>query len=103
MIQKHKINKYKCPEQKWMTIEILKKKRLMDIARKKFIKRRSVKNENNYKTLKKDYHNDIKTAKNTYYGLELSKAQKNSKKIWQIINTLVLNKSKSEPKNMNKI
>ena len=26
VFQKHKTNKYKCPEQKWMTVEILKKK-----------------------------------------------------------------------------
>ena len=49
------------------------------------------------KCQKKEYFKDIKKAKNSYYGEEIFKAQKNTRKMWNIINSLIQNKSRSSP------
>ena len=69
----------------------------MDINRKKFLKKPNENNEIQYKRSKKEYNNDIKKAKNAYYGDELFRAQKDSKKLWSIINSLIQNRTKSDP------
>ena len=74
---------------KWMTKEILEKKRKMEISRRKFLKRANELNETNYRKIKKEYSNDIKRAKNSYYGKQLSRTQKDGKKVWSIINELL--------------
>ena len=94
--EKKRVNRRK-PIQPWMTYEILGKKRKMDINRKKFLKKPNENNEIQYKRSKKEYNNDIKKAKNKYYGDELFRAQKDSKKLWSIINSLIQNRTKSEP------
>ena len=82
-----------------MTKEILEKKRKMEISRRKFLKHANELNETNYRKLKKEYSNDIKRAKNSYYGKQLFRAQKDGKKVWSIINELLPKKSTSEPIN----
>ena len=96
VFEKKKINKRKVPVEPWMTVEILKVKRKMDYLRKKFLKHNSEKNENDYKNVKRQYSFDIRNAKNNYFGNELFKARKDSKKIWSIIHQLIHGKSKSD-------
>ena len=61
------------------------------------MKKNSEKNETNYKTLKRNYNNSIQKAKNEYYGKELFRSSKDSKKMWSIINTIIAKKSVPEP------
>ena len=91
-----RVNRKKVALNKWMTKEILEKKRKMEISRRKFLKRANELNETNYRKLKKEYSNDIKRAKNSYYGKQLFRAQKDGKKVWSIINELLPKKSTSE-------
>ena len=91
------MNKKWTPIEPWMTTKLLEKRRLMNITRKRFFKKRNEINETKYRLLKKEYNCDIRKAKNDYYGEEFFKAQKNSKKVWQIINKIIHGKSKSQP------
>ena len=91
-----KSNRKKVPILPWVTTDILKEKRVLDIKRKKFLKKGSAHNEKIYRDLKKAYNMNLKNAKNKYYGDKLSKNAKNSKELWKIINEVLNRKNKAE-------
>ena len=91
-----KSNKKTTPILPYITTEILKEKRALDIKRKKFLKKNTAHNEKIYRDLKKSYNMNLKNAKNKYYGDKLSKNAKNSKEMWKIINDVLNRKTKSE-------
>ena len=91
-----KSNRKTVPILPWVTTDILKEKRVLDIKRKIFLKKRSAHNEKIYRDLKKAYNMNLKNAKNKYYGDKLSKNAKNSKELWKIINDVLNRKSKAE-------
>ena len=79
-----------------MTTAILRKKRKMDNLRKKFLRKNTEKNETAYEIIKGEYSNDIRLAKNKYFGEELYKAHKNSKKLWSTIHQIIHGKTRSQ-------
>jgi hypothetical protein len=81
VFEQKKINKKRVPICPWMTKFILDKKRKMEISIRKFLKKPTEKNKFNYKKLKKEYNYDIKKAKHDFYGKELFRANKDSKKM----------------------
>ena len=85
------------PISPWMDKALLNKKRQMEIARKKFLRRNNAVNEIKYRALKKEYNNSIQKAKYNYYGKELFRSSKDSKKLWSVINTIIAKKSVTEP------
>ena len=89
-----KSNKKNQPVLPWVTTNILKDKRALDIKRKRFLKNSSAHNEKIYRDLKKAYNMNLKNAKNKYYGDKLSKNAKNSKEMWKIINDVLNRKTK---------
>ena len=91
-----KSNRKTVPILPWVTTEILKEKRALDIKRKVFLKKRSAHSEKIYRDLKKAYNMNLKNAKNKYYGDKLSKNAKNSKELWKIVNDVLNRKSKAE-------
>ena len=69
----------------------------MDSARKRYLKKGTESNELRYKALKREYNYDIRRAKQNYFGEQLFKAQKDSKKLWKVINSIIHGKAKSDP------
>ena len=78
-----KSNRKTVPILPWVTTDILKEKRVLDIKRRIFLKKRSAHNEKIYRDLKKAYNMNLKNAKNKYYGDKLSKNAKNSKEFFR--------------------
>ena len=97
VFESKRINKKRTPICPWMDKTLLNKKRQMEIARKKFLRRNNAVNETKYRALKKEYNNSIQKAKYNYYGKELFRSSKDSKKLWSVINTIIAKKSVTEP------
>ena len=85
------------PKMPYITKAILEQGNTAKKARKKFLKKTTESNENEYKVLKREYNKTLKKAKNEYYKNELKKAGKDSKKVWECINKLIGRNSKKEP------
>ena len=85
------------PKMPYITKAILEQGNTVKKARKKFLKKTTESNENEYKVLKREYNKTLKKAKNEYYKNELKKAGKDSKKVWECINKLIGRNSKKEP------
>ena len=76
VFESKRINKKRTPICPWMDKTLLNKKRQMEIARKKFLRRNNAVNETEYRALKKEYNNSIQKAKYNYYGKELFRSSK---------------------------
>ena len=87
------------PKMPYITKTILEQGKTVKKARKKFIKKRTETNENEYKALKREYNKTLRKAKNDYYQKELKKAGKDSKKVWLCINKLIGRNTNKEPSN----
>ena len=87
------------PKMPYITKTILDQGKTVKKARKKFIKKRTETNENEYKALKREYNKTLRKAKNDYYQNELKKAGKDSKKVWVCINKLIGRNTIKEPSN----
>ena len=85
------------PKMPYITQAILAQGKTVKKARKKFLKKTTESNENEYKALKREYNKTLRKAKNEYYKNELKKAGKDSKKVWVCINKLIGRNSKKEP------
>ena len=96
VFENKKFDRKKYPIEPWMTTAILRKKRKMDNLRKKFLRKNTEKNETAYEIIKGEYSNDIRLAKNKYFGEELYKAHKNSKKLWSTIHQIIHGKTRSQ-------
>ena len=68
----------------------------MEKLRKKFIKKRSEKNEHEYRKFKKEYKKILKNAKNEYFINKLKIAENDPKKTWKVINEALQRKPKGE-------
>ena len=97
VFESKRINKKRTPICPWMDQALLNKKRLMEIARRKFLRRTNAINETTYRALKKEYNNSIQKAKYSYYGKELFRSSKDSKRLWSVINTIIAKKSVADP------
>jgi hypothetical protein len=84
------------PRNPWMTKDSLKLKQKVDKLRKKFLSKTSAKNETNYKICNQIYKKALRTDKQTYYKNKLSLAQKDSSKIWSIINEAMNRNTKKD-------
>ena len=80
-----------------ITKVILEQKTKVEKARKKFLKKNNDENEIEFKTLKKEYDKALRTARNEYYGLKLTRAGKNSKQVWCTINEILKRQKNNDP------
>ena len=85
------------PKMPYITKAILEQGKSVKKVRKKFIKKPTESNENEYKVQKREYNKTLRNAKNEYYKNELKKAGKDSKKVWACINRIIGRNSKKEP------
>lgn len=81
----------------FITKEILEQKSKVEKARKNFLKKNNEVNEIEFKSLKKEYDKALRTARNEYYGLKLTRAGKNSKLIWCTINEILKRQKNNDP------
>ena len=81
----------------YITKEILVQKTKVEKARKKFLKKNNNENEIEFKTLKKEYDKALRSARNEYFGLKLTRAGKNSKLIWCAINEILKRQKNNDP------
>lgn len=86
----------------WITQGLLKSIRQRDLLKNKLKKNYSDELKTRYKQYRNSLNNLIKKTKNDYYKNKISSAQKNYKKIWQVINNATNNNSnKQDDRNPN--
>jgi hypothetical protein len=73
----------------WITQGILKSSKRKQRLYNKFIKKRTLKNEINYKNYKRLYESVLRRSKKSYYSEQLNKHNKNTQKMWSIIKEVI--------------
>jgi hypothetical protein len=87
---KHEIRgKKRLPKQPWMSPKTLALLHKSNIKRRKFHSSRTEIREQNFKEAKKAYRKAIRIDIESYYSSKLKAADKDSKKIWSIINEVL--------------
>ena len=79
----------------WMTNGLKKSSKRKQKLYNKFLKSRSIVDENNYKNYKNLFQKLLKKSKSNYYSNQLNKHKSDSKKTWQIINEITGRKKPS--------
>ena len=64
-------------------------RKILQKKRKTFLKKQTEETENEYRDYQKTYNNALNNAKQAYYESLMSKAGKDSKKIWNTINSIL--------------
>ena len=76
-------------------------RKILQKKRKTFLKKQTKETETEYREYQKSYNNALNKAKQTYYENLMSKAGKESKKIWNTINSILNKGDKENEKNYN--
>ena len=87
----------RAPLKPWISPSILCSINRKNKLYKKFIRKRNIANENNYKQYRNILTNIIREAKRSYFQMEFSKSRGNGKKTWTLLRE-VLNSSKQTAK-----
>ena len=77
------------PKKHWINRDAIDLRYQTELARKKFLRSKTVANEKEFKAMKKKYKQLLKNLKQTYYHKQISMANGNGKKIWQTINEIL--------------
>jgi len=85
----------------WITKGILKSSKIKQRLYNKFLKKKTLRNETNYKNYKRLFESIIKRSKKKYYSDQLKKHSNDPQSTWRIINE-VIGKNNSERNNFPK-
>ena len=83
------MSKKNTPKKHYIKEETVKIGRKVERLRKKFLKRNTPKNEQEYKRYKKEHQKMVRRDKNHYYNSKLDNCKGNPGKVWRIINDLL--------------
>ncbi|XP_065645633.1 uncharacterized protein LOC136076098 [Hydra vulgaris] len=97
-----KLVKSKTLSNPWITKGILKSSKIKQRLYNKFLKKKTLRNESNYKNYKRLFESIIKRSKKNYYSDQLKKHSNDPQGTWRIINE-VIGKNNPERNNFPKI
>ena len=97
-LQQKKPRKKK-PNQPFFNNNLAQMRKILQKKRKTFLKKQTEETENEYREYQKTYNNALNNAKQAYYESLMSKAGKDSKKIWNTINSILNRGNKENQKN----
>ena len=83
----------------WINDAILKQRKELARLRKRLLNKPNPKTEAEYKTHKKEYNKQLISNKQNYFRKKITDAGSDSKKIWEVINQVIIKKTKETKTN----